>query len=61
MRTEMVEASAARHAERQRRRAFAAAVERFASTGVTLVDAYPCTRDATALWELIAGAEGVGL
>jgi len=40
------------------RRSFAAAVERFASTGVTPVDAYPDTGDATALWELIAGAEG---
>ena len=40
------------------RRAFAAAVERFAGTGATLVEAYPATADATALWELIAAAEG---
>lgn len=40
------------------RRAFAAAVERFTDTGVTPVPAYPATGDTTALWELIAGAEG---
>lgn len=40
------------------RRVFAAAVERFAGTGVTPVEAYPATGDTTALWELIAGAEG---
>ena len=41
------------------RRAFAAAVERFAgAVGVTPVQAYPATGDATALWELISGAEG---
>jgi len=41
------------------RRAFAAAVERFAAgTGVAPEPAYPSTGDATALWELISGAEG---
>ncbi|MDQ2801961.1 MAG: amidase [Pseudomonadota bacterium] len=40
------------------RRAFAAAVERFADAGATPVEAYPATGDATALWGLIAGAEG---
>ncbi len=40
------------------RRAFAAAVERFAALGVTPVQAYPATGDPTALWVLIAGAEG---
>ncbi len=41
------------------RRAFAAAVERFAAgTGVTPEPAYPGMGDPTALWELISGAEG---
>jgi Asp-tRNA(Asn)/Glu-tRNA(Gln) amidotransferase A subunit family amidase len=41
------------------RRAFAAAVDRFAGVvGVTPVHAYPATGDPTALWELISGAEG---
>jgi Asp-tRNA(Asn)/Glu-tRNA(Gln) amidotransferase A subunit family amidase len=40
------------------RRVFAAAVQRFAGTGATPVEAYPATGDTTALWELIAGAEG---
>jgi Asp-tRNA(Asn)/Glu-tRNA(Gln) amidotransferase A subunit family amidase len=40
------------------RRAFAAAAQRFGATGVTPVEAYPATGDTTALWELIAAAEG---
>jgi Asp-tRNA(Asn)/Glu-tRNA(Gln) amidotransferase A subunit family amidase len=40
------------------RRVFAAAVERFAGTGVTPVEAHPAVGDPTALWELISGAEG---
>lgn len=40
------------------RRVFAAAVERFAATGATPVEAYPETRDPTGLWQLIARAEG---
>lgn len=41
------------------RGAFASAVLRFAAgTGATPEPAYPGTRDPTALWELISGAEG---
>ena len=45
--------------DRDVRGAFASAVSRFAAgTGATPEPAYPGTRDPTALWELISGADG---